>query len=164
MTDRWPTITGSMPPFADHPDRACAGQDTDLWFPEHGGTGAVRAINICRECPLVARCADWALQQPHLRGVWGGLTETDRRRVRRGLPVADRLPRTIVRPPIPIGRRPKSTAAVVVKVRAKVAALDDAGYNIGEIAERVGYSYRTIQRHLRALGRARTNGGTRIAA
>ncbi len=79
---------GTMPPFFDHPDRACAGADTDLFFPETGGASASAAIAICDTCPLVDMCAEWAIPQILLHGVWGGLTRQDRQNLRLGRPIA----------------------------------------------------------------------------
>ncbi len=146
---RWPHTPGEIPPFFDHPDRACAGKDTRLWFPEGGSNGA-KAIRVCRECPLVDACAAWSLRQPRLHGVWGGLTEADRDRMRRGTPRPAPAPR-----PVPAVRRAESPGATVLAVRAKVAAMYADGHGIADIAGRVGYSYRTVQRHLRATGRHR---------
>ena len=58
---------------------ACRGADTDLFFPEQGHD-PVEAKAICRGCPLLARCRNWALAQPviDLHGVWGGLSQTER--------------------------------------------------------------------------------------
>lgn len=61
---------------------ACRGAPTDLFFPEEPGE-AEPALQVCRRCPVRAECADYALGIPGLEGIWGGLTETDRRRHRR---------------------------------------------------------------------------------
>ncbi len=144
----WPIIPGEIPPFHSHPDRACAGKDTRLFFPEHGGASALRAVAVCRECPILDMCRDWSLNQPpQLRGIWGGLTDEDRYRVRAGRPLpAKSIPATF-RPPPPA----VPSHASARRVRREVAALDAAGYSIEAIAGRVGCSYRTVQRHLRAL-------------
>lgn len=53
---------------------------TDIWF----GGDDDKASDICRICPVLARCNKYALQAgPALRGTWGGLTEKDRARIRR---------------------------------------------------------------------------------
>lgn len=61
--------------------------DPDLWHPD-GATGqwSVRAEDakaICRQCPVMARCGQWALSHRVQHGIWGGLDETDRDRLRR---------------------------------------------------------------------------------
>lgn len=61
---------------------ACRGAPTDLFFPEEPGE-AEEALQVCRRCPVRVDCADYALGIPGLEGIWGGLTEADRRRHRR---------------------------------------------------------------------------------
>jgi WhiB family redox-sensing transcriptional regulator len=38
---------------------------------------------ICRDCPVRAICLDWALANGQEAGIWGGLTEDQRRRLHR---------------------------------------------------------------------------------
>lgn len=53
----------------------------DLWFP-HSGQSPVLAIAICRRCPVALECLDDALAAgPHLEGVYGGLTDKERRKI-----------------------------------------------------------------------------------
>jgi WhiB family transcriptional regulator, redox-sensing transcriptional regulator len=65
---------------------ACLGMDPELWFPL-GTTGAAleqiqRAKAVCRRCPVAAQCLAWALDTRQTYGVWGGLTEDERRLLR----------------------------------------------------------------------------------
>jgi len=65
----------------------CLDEDPDLFFPI-GSTGpavvqANRAKEICRRCPVVSDCLDWALSNYQDAGVWGGTTEEERRLMRR---------------------------------------------------------------------------------
>jgi WhiB family redox-sensing transcriptional regulator len=65
---------------------ACRHADPVLFFPE-GTVGpaleaADRAKVICRECPVRARCLDWALTHNAAYGIWGGRTEEERRAFR----------------------------------------------------------------------------------
>ena len=60
----------------------CSGTDADLWF----AVGAVEhkeAKRICRRCPVQAQCLAYAMEAPVDHGIWGGLTERERRRFRR---------------------------------------------------------------------------------
>lgn len=41
------------------------------------------AKKLCQQCPVVVECLEQALADPGLRGVWGGMTDTERRRERR---------------------------------------------------------------------------------
>ncbi|WP_049568704.1 WhiB family transcriptional regulator [Nonomuraea sp. SBT364] len=47
------------------------------------------AKNICRECPVLRDCLDWALRAGEPDGIWGGLTPSERRRARTTNPHAD---------------------------------------------------------------------------
>lgn len=63
----------------------CAQTDPELFFPDAGEwTASRRAKKVCAACPLLTECRSWALNHPQLTpvGVWGGLTETERRRLR----------------------------------------------------------------------------------
>ncbi len=61
---------------------SCRETDPALFFPETGETtdGAVR---ICRGCAVVEECRDWALNTRATFGIWGAMTERERRRVLR---------------------------------------------------------------------------------
>jgi WhiB family redox-sensing transcriptional regulator len=68
-------------------DAACRGADPDLFFPE-GSTSSARtqaktAKLICRSCPVSAICLSWALGDGQQAGIWGGLTEDERRTLHR---------------------------------------------------------------------------------
>jgi WhiB family transcriptional regulator, redox-sensing transcriptional regulator len=61
---------------------ACAGSDPDMFFPQPGETTA-EAKAVCAACPVRAQCADLAEQRHERFGIWGGLSERDRKRIRR---------------------------------------------------------------------------------
>ena len=62
---------------------ACRGADTNLFFPERGDVDAVRAAKaICASCPVLESCRRHALATPRERGIWGGLTDSERAKVR----------------------------------------------------------------------------------
>lgn len=67
----------AVPPVTAHPDIACRGADTNLFFP-HAGHHPARALAICGRCPHRAECGDWAIDTGQAFGVWGGLTPEDR--------------------------------------------------------------------------------------
>lgn len=67
-----------------HDDAACRGQGTEPWFPDRGDD--VRpAKAVCHTCPVQQECLDAAEQERH--GIWGGLSERQRRRLRRSTDV-----------------------------------------------------------------------------
>jgi len=68
----------------------CIGVDPDLFFPT-GTTGpavaqAESAKAICAMCPVRVPCLEWALATGQDSGVWGGLSEEERRVLRRTRP------------------------------------------------------------------------------
>jgi WhiB family redox-sensing transcriptional regulator len=56
----------------------CSQTDPDAFHPEKGGS-TVEARRICRRCEVQPACLQYALdtRQPH--GVWGGMTERERK-------------------------------------------------------------------------------------
>jgi hypothetical protein len=62
---------------------ACRGMDTDLFFAERGESDD-QAKAVCLSCHVRIECLASGLEEKH--GVWGGLSERGRRRVRRELP------------------------------------------------------------------------------
>lgn len=52
------------------------------WFPPKGERGK-EALRICQDCPVKARCLQFALENRDLSrfGIWGGTTERERRRM-----------------------------------------------------------------------------------
>ncbi|WP_327259826.1 MULTISPECIES: WhiB family transcriptional regulator [unclassified Streptomyces] len=69
------------------PRSACADEDPELFFPI-GDTGPAllqveEAKAVCRRCPLMERCLQGALERGETAGVWGGLSEPERRSLKR---------------------------------------------------------------------------------
>jgi WhiB family redox-sensing transcriptional regulator len=60
----------------------CLGVDPDLFFPERGASTR-EAKAVCRGCEVQAECLEYALAHGEKFGIWGGLSERERRRVRR---------------------------------------------------------------------------------
>ena len=54
----------------------------ELFFPERGGSSAP-AKRVCSTCPVKERCAAYAIDNFERHGVWGGLSERERRRLRK---------------------------------------------------------------------------------
>ena len=61
---------------------ACRDLDTDVFFPETEDEIAV-AKAVCATCPVREACLEFALITRQDDGVWGGLDENERRRLRR---------------------------------------------------------------------------------
>lgn len=63
---------------------ACRGIDTAVFFPEtRKRDDYAAAMRICASCPVSDECLKDALRDREKRGVWGGTTEQDRRRILR---------------------------------------------------------------------------------
>lgn len=63
---------------------ACRGMDPSLFHPEVGNNADSRfAREACRSCSVQDECLDYALANNERLGIWGGLGEKERRRVRR---------------------------------------------------------------------------------
>ena len=68
-------------------DANCKGANADLFFPERGAsTRAAKAI--CRECAVREECLEFAITTGEKFGIWGGLSERERRRIRRERQIA----------------------------------------------------------------------------
>jgi len=66
---------------------ACTATDPELFFPI-GTSGpalaqAAEALQICRGCPARHACLEWAIQTGADFGIWGGLSEDERRAIQR---------------------------------------------------------------------------------
>jgi WhiB family redox-sensing transcriptional regulator len=65
---------------------ACRREDPELFFPMAQGPGLIqlqRAKAICGRCPVQGECLEFAVQTVQDHGVWGGLSEEERRNLRR---------------------------------------------------------------------------------
>jgi WhiB family redox-sensing transcriptional regulator len=68
----------------------CLGVDPDLFFPERGASTR-EAKSVCRGCEVRGECLEYALDHGEKFGIWGGLSERERRRVRRQRALERRL-------------------------------------------------------------------------
>ncbi len=62
----------------------CAQTDPVAFFPEQGGSTR-EAKRICLGCEVKDACLDYALANDERFGIWGGLSERERRRLKRGI-------------------------------------------------------------------------------
>jgi WhiB family redox-sensing transcriptional regulator len=82
-----PVTIESAPATADDQwqERAlCAQTDPEAFFPEKGGSTR-EAKRICLGCEVRDVCLDYALANDERFGIWGGLSERERRRLKRGI-------------------------------------------------------------------------------
>lgn len=66
---------------------ACRHADPELFFPIGTSGPALLQVKeakaVCARCPVTEQCLQWALENNQDSGVWGGLDENERRRLRR---------------------------------------------------------------------------------
>jgi WhiB family redox-sensing transcriptional regulator len=71
--------------WADH--AACLCEEPELFFPIGNCGPALIQIEeakaVCNRCPVIDACLSFALENGMTAGVWGGLTEDERRALRR---------------------------------------------------------------------------------
>ena len=67
----------------------CLGVDPDLFFPERGASTR-EAKEVCRGCVVREECLEYALTNGEKFGIWGGMSERERRRIRRQRALARR--------------------------------------------------------------------------
>jgi WhiB family redox-sensing transcriptional regulator len=59
----------------------CAQTDPEAFFPEKGGSTR-EAKSVCRGCEVRQECLEYALAHDERYGIWGGLSERERRKLR----------------------------------------------------------------------------------
>ena len=77
-----PQVVEDDNPLSWQTDALCAQTDPEAFFPEKGGSTR-DAKRICTTCEVKAQCLDYALQNDERFGILGGLSERERRRLRR---------------------------------------------------------------------------------
>ena len=80
-------LEARLPEWIDDPGVKCRGV-TWLFYPESSATEVNQAKNVCNGanghpvCPHRTRCLHYAIDNREFYGVWGGMSERDRRKVR----------------------------------------------------------------------------------
>ena len=93
----WPEATNSLtltagptivPPNGENIELSwqerslCAQTDPEAFFPEKGGSTR-EAKRVCLSCDVRSECLEYALANDERFGIWGGLSERERRRLKR---------------------------------------------------------------------------------
>ncbi len=60
----------------------CVGVDQDIFFPERGASTRL-AKAVCRRCNVQEECLEYAVNNGEKFGIWGGLSERERRAIRK---------------------------------------------------------------------------------
>jgi WhiB family redox-sensing transcriptional regulator len=74
--------TNETPDMSRYALGECQGVDPDLFFPERGAS-TNEAKAVCARCAVREQCLEHALTNGEKHGIWGGLSERERRRSRR---------------------------------------------------------------------------------
>ena len=74
------SAAASVPSWQDQ--ALCAQTDPEAFFPEKGGSTR-EAKRICSGCEVRAECLEYALAHDERFGIWGGLSERERRRLKK---------------------------------------------------------------------------------
>ncbi|MGK2348327.1 WhiB family transcriptional regulator [Actinomyces sp. W5033] len=69
-------------PLAWQERALCAQTDPDAFFPEKGGSTR-EAKRVCAACEVREECLEYALAHDERFGIWGGLSERERRKLKR---------------------------------------------------------------------------------
>jgi DNA-binding CsgD family transcriptional regulator len=125
MAAPYPSYDGTQP-CRDNPE---------VFFPAEQNTypAYVAAAKLCADCPFLDACRAFAIDN-NVRGYWAGTALSDRRR--------ERVERGIV--PLPVSLTDREIDYL------RIAEVDDGTRGAAFIAEIVGCSQKTVERHLRA--------------
>ncbi len=78
-----PLTTAGADEAMEWQDRArCAPPDPEAFFPETGGSTR-EAKRVCLSCEVRGECLEYALANDERFGIWGGLSERERRRLKK---------------------------------------------------------------------------------
>ena len=65
----------------------CRDEDPELFFPVgNSGPAQIADALVCNRCPVTTECLTWALDSGQDAGVWGGMSEDERRALKRATP------------------------------------------------------------------------------
>lgn len=155
-TDLRPPSPGDQSWF----DRAaCAGLDTDWFFPDRGeSTRQCKAI--CRRCPVRVECLQFALEANELMGIWGGMAGRQRIRLRRQLRLGVSLEALLAEID---GEPEEEDAEELVEVAVRVEAYEDAELGqVRPVVDKPGPEEETVELKIATAPAPATNGSTHL--
>lgn len=74
---------GTLPPDSWLHNAACTPETAELFWPVSGDAldqATLTALAICRQCPVIAACGQWAIDHAVTEGIWGGMRPNELRR------------------------------------------------------------------------------------
>ena len=82
-SDEWTGVAEGEGEEGGWQERAlCAQTDPEAFFPEKGGSTR-ETKKVCLSCDVRPECLDYALAHDERFGIWGGLSERERRRLKK---------------------------------------------------------------------------------
>jgi WhiB family redox-sensing transcriptional regulator len=137
--------TNAAPTSRDWKDLGpCRNEDPELFFPIGSSPQALaqeeEAKRVCWRCPVMQRCGQWAVETRQDAGVWGGMSERDRRLLHR------RDGRRTFRP----GQMSASDHIITYQLR-EFLALQAKGFKPIDIARGLSTNVQTVNNVLRKL-------------
>lgn len=63
-------------------DANCKDVDPDIFFPDRGASTR-KAKELCNACEVQEHCLEYAIVNAEKFGIWGGLSERERRKIRK---------------------------------------------------------------------------------
>jgi WhiB family transcriptional regulator, redox-sensing transcriptional regulator len=82
MNEVFPLLGGFDEELTWQERALCAQTDPESFFPEKGGSTR-EAKRVCLVCEVKAECLEYALAHDERFGIWGGLSERERRKLKR---------------------------------------------------------------------------------
>jgi WhiB family redox-sensing transcriptional regulator len=80
--DPWFAMLTDTEPPRWQDDALCAQTDPEAFYPEKGGSTR-DAKRICQNCEVRAECLEYAVERDERFGVWGGMSERERRQLKK---------------------------------------------------------------------------------
>lgn len=80
--DPWGSLANDEGALGWQERALCAQTDPEAFFPEKGGSTR-EAKRVCTSCDVRAECLEYALAHDERFGIWGGLSERERRKLKR---------------------------------------------------------------------------------
>lgn len=77
-------MTLAIQPEEWYDDALCVEVGGDFWFAERGES-TKEAKQVCKQCPVQPACLEYALRTNQRYGVWGGLSERARGKLKRDM-------------------------------------------------------------------------------
>lgn len=114
-------------------------KDLDVFFPNDDGVYEPKVLRyakfICMGCPIRTECREEGLKMLNEVGVWGGLTERERRRVAKGTNKV--VPGTLAHEMAKVTNRERSLMAAKENMAIYVQGLEAQGHNMPEEFRRI---------------------------